>query len=157
VGLKGLLSDLQHHREALLDRYGDAGGHLRGGVPVVGAHGTAALLAGAAGRLVPHHLVDHPGPPAGQALRPAARVADPASGRVLEVLTTEPGIQFYSDNQLDGTLVGPGGAAYRPRAGLSLETQHFPDTSNQPGFPSTVLRPGQVYQSATVYRFPVSG
>jgi aldose 1-epimerase len=103
-----------------------------------------------------HNFVLDPAP-AGQALRPAARVVDPASGRVLEVLTTEPGIQFYSGNQLDGTLVGPGGAAYRPRAGLALETQHFPDTPNQPGFPSTVLRPGQVYQSATVYRFSVSG
>ena len=59
--------------------------------------------------------------------------------------------------QLDGILVGPGGAAYRPRAGLALEIQHFPDTPNQPGFPSTVLQPGQVYQSATVYRFSVSG
>jgi aldose 1-epimerase len=90
-------------------------------------------------------------------LVPAARVADPASGRVLEVLTTEPGVQFYSGNQLDGTLVGSGGTAYRPRAGLALETQHYPDTPNQPGFPSTVLRPGQVYQSATVYRFSVIG
>ena len=90
-------------------------------------------------------------------LRPAARVADPASGRVLEVLTTEPGVQFYSGNQLDGTLVGAGGAAYGRRAGFALETQHFPDAPNQPGFPSTVLRPGQTYRSATVYRFPVSG
>ena len=90
-------------------------------------------------------------------LVPAARVADPASGRVLEVLTTEPGVQFYSGNQLDGSLVGSGGTAYRPRAGLALETQHYPDTPNQPGFPSTVVRPGQVYQSATVYRFSVIG
>jgi hypothetical protein len=60
-GLKGLLSDLQHHREALLDGHGDAAGHLRGGVPVVGAHGTAAPLAGAAGGLMAHHLIDHPG------------------------------------------------------------------------------------------------
>jgi aldose 1-epimerase len=96
-------------------------------------------------------------PPAGQALRPAARVVDPASGRVLEVATSEPGVQFYSGNQLDGTLVGTGGAAYRRRAGFALETQHFPDSPNQPGFPSTVLRPGQIYQSATVYRFSVSG
>ncbi len=96
-------------------------------------------------------------PPAGQALRPAARVADPDSGRVLEVLTTEPGVQFYSGNQLDGTLVGIGGTAYQPRAGFALETQHFPDTPNQPGFPSTVLRPGQVYRSATVYRFSTGG
>jgi aldose 1-epimerase len=102
-----------------------------------------------------HNFVLDPAP-ASRALRPAARVADPASGRALEVLTTEPGIQFYSGNQLDGTLAGPGGAAYGPRTGLALETQHFPDTPNQPGFPSTVLRPGQVYESATVYRFSVA-
>jgi aldose 1-epimerase len=95
--------------------------------------------------------------PPGQELAPAARVEDPASGRVLEVATTEPGVQFYSGNQLDGTLVGGGGVAYRPRAGLCLETQHYPDSPNQPGFPSTVLRPGQVHRSATVYRFSVSG
>jgi aldose 1-epimerase len=103
-----------------------------------------------------HNFVLDPSP-AGQALRPAARVADPASGRALEVLTTEPGVQFYSGNQLDGTLVGSGGSVYGPRSGLALETQHFPDTPNQPGFPSTVLRPGQVYRSATVYRFSISG
>jgi aldose 1-epimerase len=103
-----------------------------------------------------HNFVLDP-PPPGQALRPAARVADPASGRVLEVLTSEPGVQFYSGNQLDGTLTGPGGVAYRRRAGLALETQHYPDTPNQPGFPSTVLRPGQVYRSLTVYRFSVAG
>jgi aldose 1-epimerase len=96
-------------------------------------------------------------PPGDRGLRPAARVADPASGRALEVLTTEPGVQFYSGNQLDGTLVGAGGAAYGRRAGFALETQHFPDAPNQPAFPSTVLRPGQTYRSATVYRFPVSG
>jgi aldose 1-epimerase len=96
-------------------------------------------------------------PPGDRSLRPAARVTDPASGRVLEVLTTEPGVQFYSGNQLDGTLAGPGGVAYRRRAGFALETQHFPDSPNQPGFPSTVLRPGEVYRSATVYRFAVSG
>jgi aldose 1-epimerase len=103
-----------------------------------------------------NYVLDRPSGGAGT-LTPAARVEDPASGRVLEVLTTEPGIQFYSGNQLDGTLAGPGGAAYGHRAGLALETQHFPDTPNQPGFPSTALRPGQVYQSGTVYRFSVSG
>ena len=92
-------------------------------------------------------------PADGQALSLAARVLDPASGRGLELLTSEPGVQFYSGNQLDGTLTGSGGAAYRRRAGFALETQHFPDAPNQPGFPSTVLRPGQVYQTATVYRF----
>jgi aldose 1-epimerase len=96
-------------------------------------------------------------PPGGGALAPAARVEDPASGRVLEVATSEPGVQLYSGNQLDGTLVGAGGVAYRPRAGFALETQHYPDSPNQPAFPSTVLRPGQVYRSSTTYRFSVSG
>ena len=97
------------------------------------------------------------GPAAGEgALVAGARVEEPTSGRVLEVLTTEPGVQFYSGNQLDGTLTGIGGVAYGPRAGLCLETQHFPDSPNQPAFPPTVLRPGQVYQSATVFRFSVA-
>jgi aldose 1-epimerase len=87
----------------------------------------------------------------------AARVEEPGSGRVLEVATTEPGLQLYSGNQLDGSVTGTGGVAYGPRAGLALETQHFPDSPNQPGFPSTVLRPGEVHRSATVYRFGVSG
>jgi aldose 1-epimerase len=87
----------------------------------------------------------------------AARVEEPGSGRVLEVETTEPGVQLYSGNQLDGSLTGTGGVAYGPRAGLCLETQHFPDSPNQPGFPSTVLRPGEVSRSVTVYRFGVSG
>jgi aldose 1-epimerase len=96
-------------------------------------------------------------PPGGGALAPAARVEDPVSGRVLEIATSEPGVQLYSGNQLDGTLVGAGGVAYRPRAGFALETQHYPDSPNQPAFPSTVLRPGQVYRSSTTYRFSVSG
>jgi aldose 1-epimerase len=86
-------------------------------------------------------------------LRLAARVRDPGSGRVMEVLTTEPGIQFYSGNFLDGSNIGKGGVAYRHRAGFCLETQHFPDSPNHPSFPSTVLRPGQEYRSTTVYRF----
>ena len=97
-------------------------------------------------------------PPGGEGdLVLAARVSDPGSGRVLEVETTEPGVQLYSGNQLDGSLTGTGGVAYGPRAGLCLETQHFPDSPNQPRFPSTVLRPGELYRSATVYRFGVSG
>jgi aldose 1-epimerase len=86
-------------------------------------------------------------------LRLAARVRDPRSGRVMEVRTTEPGIQFYSGNFLDGTIVGKGGTPYLHRAGFCLETQHFPDSPNHPDFPSTVLRPGQEYRSTTVYRF----
>ena len=86
-------------------------------------------------------------------LRPAAVLADPASGRVMEVLTTEPGLQFYSGNFLDGSDLGKEGVAYAHRTGLCLETQHFPDSPNQPDFPSTVLRPGETYRSTTVYRF----
>ncbi|MBO2457183.1 aldose epimerase family protein [Actinomadura violacea] len=83
----------------------------------------------------------------------AARVTEPRSGRILEISTTQPGVQFYSGNFLDGTLVGTGGHAYRQGDGFALETQHFPDSPNQPGFPSTVLRPGQAFDASTVYRF----
>jgi aldose 1-epimerase len=83
----------------------------------------------------------------------AARVEDPASGRTLEVLTTEPGIQFYSGNFLDGTMTGKGGVKIGHRSGFCLETQHFPDSPNHPNFPSTVLRPGQTYTSTTVFAF----
>jgi aldose 1-epimerase len=83
----------------------------------------------------------------------AARVVEPGSGRVLTVLTEEPGIQFYSGNFLDGTLVGTSGRMYRQGDGFALETQHFPDSPNQPTFPSTVLRPGHVYATTTVYQF----
>ncbi|MBV9356199.1 MAG: galactose mutarotase [Chloroflexi bacterium] len=84
----------------------------------------------------------------------AARVDHPASGRTLEVRTTEPGVQFYTGNMLDGSVVGTGGRAYRQGDGFTLETQHYPDAPNQPGFPPTVLRPGQVFVSRTVYAFP---
>jgi len=87
------------------------------------------------------------------ALRSAALLRDPVSGRKMEVLTTEPGLQFYSGNFLDGTDMGKGGVVYEHRSGLCLETQHFPDSPNQPDFPSTVLRPGETYRSTTVYRF----
>ena len=79
----------------------------------------------------------------GSGLELAARLEDPGSGRVLEVLTDEPGIQFYSGNFLDGTLYGTSGRAYRQGDGLALETQHYPDSPNHPNFPSTVLRPGE--------------
>lgn len=85
----------------------------------------------------------------------AARVVDPASGRALEVLTTEPGVQFYSSNFLVGALVGSGGV-YRQGEALCLETQHFPDSPNQPTFPTTTLRPGETYQSTTVFKFAVA-
>jgi aldose 1-epimerase len=82
-----------------------------------------------------------------------ARLEDPGSGRVLDISTTEPGVQFYSGNFLDGTITGKGGQRYGHRAALCLETQHFPDSPNHASFPSTVLRPGQRYQSRTVVRF----
>jgi aldose 1-epimerase len=76
---------------------------------------------------------------------------------VLEILTTEPGLQFYSGNFLDGTLVGTGGQVYRQSDGFALETQHFPDSPNQPKFPSTVLRPGERFDSTTVFEFSIQG
>lgn len=88
-----------------------------------------------------------------RALAHAATVADPASGRRLEVWTTEPGLQFYSGNFLDGSLVGKHGRPYPRRAGFCLETQHFPDAVHHPHFPSTILRPGDELRSTTVYRF----
>jgi aldose 1-epimerase len=87
----------------------------------------------------------------------AARVVHPASGRTLEVRTTEPGLQFYSGNLLDGTLTGKGGVRYEKHAGLCLETQHFPDSPNHPSFPSTVLRRGEEFRSTTIFRFGVAG
>jgi aldose 1-epimerase len=84
-----------------------------------------------------------------------ARVTEPATGRVLEVLSTEPGLQFYSGNFLDGTLTGKGGWVYQFRNGFCMEPQHFPDSPNQPNFPSTVLKPGQTYRNTIIYRFSV--
>jgi aldose 1-epimerase len=88
-------------------------------------------------------------------LRIAAQVHEPGSGRVMEVYTTEPGIQFYSGNFLDGGNVGKGGTPYEQRSGFCLETQHFPDSPNKPDFPSTVLRPGERFESMTIYKFSV--
>lgn len=89
----------------------------------------------------------------GEGLAFAARLHEPASGRVLEVFTTEPGVQFYSGNFLDGSNIGKGGRAYPHRGALCLETQHFPDSPHHPEFPSTVLRPGQTFRQTTVFRF----
>jgi aldose 1-epimerase len=86
-------------------------------------------------------------------LRQAATVYEPTSGRVMEVWTTEPGIQFYTGNFLDGTLTGKAGKAYAKRTGFCLETQHYPDSPNKPKFPTTTLRKGVVYRSTTIYRF----
>jgi aldose 1-epimerase len=83
----------------------------------------------------------------------AARLEDPRSGRVMEVLTTEPGLQLYTGNLLDGAVTGAGGRLYRQSDGVCLETHKYPDSPNKPSFPSPVLRPGEVYRSTTVYRF----
>jgi len=88
-------------------------------------------------------------------LRLAGSLVDPSSGRLMEVLTTEPGMQFYTGNFLDGTQIGKGGVKHPFRGGLCLETQHFPDSPNQPQFPSTLLAPGERYESETIYRFTV--
>jgi aldose 1-epimerase len=85
----------------------------------------------------------------------AASVYEPQSGRLMEVFTTQPGLQFYSGNFLDGTLVGKGKQVYTHRSGLCLETQHFPDSPNKAQFPSTVLSPGEKYQQRTIYKFSV--
>lgn len=83
----------------------------------------------------------------------AATVCEPTTGRLLEVWTDEPGVQFYSGNFLDGTNVGKGGHPYPFRGGLCMETQHFPDSPNHPAFPGTILRPGGKYETSTVFRF----
>jgi aldose 1-epimerase len=83
---------------------------------------------------------------------PLARVYEPTSGRVLELFTTQPGVQFYSGNFLDGSITGKAGQVYAKHSGFCLETQHFPDSPNQPTFPSTVLRPGERYAHTTIYR-----
>lgn len=89
-------------------------------------------------------------------LKKAAVLSEPSSGRVMEVFTTEPGIQFYSGNFLDGSITGKKGNVYRHRNGLCLETEHFPDSPNKPAFPSVVLEPGANYKTSTVYKFSVT-
>ncbi len=106
------------------------------------------------GRGYDHTLVlvrDAPG------LSRVARAVDPLSGRTLEVATTEPGMQFYSGNFLDGSIIGKDGRSYGRRSGCCFETQHFPDSPNQPNFPSTVVRPGSDYSSSTVFTFGGGG
>ena len=101
------------------------------------------------GRGYDHNFVlNHPG----DLSKVAARVVEPKSGRVLEVFTTQPGIQFYSGNFLTGSMTGIGGV-YRHRSALCLETQHFPDSPNQPNFPTVVLHPGEQFEQTTIYRF----
>ena len=107
------------------------------------------------GRGYDHNFVlNHPQGSAG--LVHAAHVVEPTSGRTLDVSTTEPGVQFYTGNFLDGTAVGKHGHAYPFRGGFCLETQHFPDSPNRPDFPSTILRPGNTFRSRTVFSFGVT-
>ena len=88
-------------------------------------------------------------------LQVAASVYDPASGRTMAVMTNQPGVQLYTGNFLDGRLTSKRGTVYGQHAGFCLETQYFPDSPNQPGFPDTILRPGETFQSTTVYQFAV--
>ncbi len=91
----------------------------------------------------------------GDGLEVAARVTEPHSGRVMEVLTTQPGLQFYTGNFLDGTIKGKGGHIYGPRSAFCMETQHFPDSPNQPSFPTSELKPGETFHQTTAFRFSV--
>ena len=104
------------------------------------------------GRGYDHNFVIDP-KPGKDGLTLAAVAHDPASGRVMEVLTTEPGVQFYTGNFLDGTIKGKGGKVYKQRYAFCLETQHYPDSPNQADFPSTALKPGQKYHTVTEYKF----
>ncbi len=94
-----------------------------------------------------------------EGLRLAATVYEPTTGRVMEIMTTQPGLQFYSGNGLDGSITGKDGRTYEQHAGFCLEPQHFPDSPNHPEFPTTELKPGQTYHTVSIYRFstrPVS-
>jgi aldose 1-epimerase len=95
-------------------------------------------------------VLDNPGP----SPTLAARIADPHSGRVMEVLTTQPGVQLYTANHIEGEVKGKAGALYHFRGAYCFETQHFPDSPNQPSFPTTVLKPGETYHQTTLFRFP---
>jgi aldose 1-epimerase len=107
-------------------------------------------------QLVHAHGYDHNfvlNKPSPDTLAFAARAYDPRSGRVLDCFTTQPGIQIYTSNFLDGSVVGSAGTTYRQTEAFTFETQHFPDSPNQPSFPSTVLNPGQDFHSTTIFRF----
>jgi aldose 1-epimerase len=103
-----------------------------------------------------HNFVLNRGGAAADGLVRAAHLVEPSSGRTMDILTTEPGLQFYSGNFLDGSITGKGGSVYHFRYGLALETQHYPDSPNHPNFPSTILRPGQQYRTRTVFQFGVA-
>jgi aldose 1-epimerase len=108
------------------------------------------------GRGFDHNWVLSRPSPDDESMMMAASLCEPESRRLLNVWTTEPGIQFYAGNFLDGTLYGPSGRSYRQGDGLALETQHYPDSPNQPNFPSTVLRPGETYETTTIYELLVN-
>jgi aldose 1-epimerase len=108
-------------------------------------------------QLVIAHGYDHNWVLNGSGMKLAAVSIDPKSGRELKTYTTEPGVQFYTGNFLEGDLVGPSGHTYRQSDGFTLETQHFPDSPNEPSFPSTELNPGQTFSSTTVYAFSTTG
>jgi len=103
-----------------------------------------------------HNFVLNRGGAAADSLVHAVHIAESSTGRTLDIFTTEPGIQFYSGNFLDGTITGKAGHIYKHRYGLALETQHYPDSPNHPNFPSTILRPGRQYRSRTVFAFGVA-
>ncbi len=86
----------------------------------------------------------------------AARISEPQSGRVMEVHTTQPGVQLYTANHIEGQIKGKGGALYHFRGAYCFETQHFPDSPNQPSFPTTVLKPGEKFHETTIFRFSVA-
>jgi aldose 1-epimerase len=92
----------------------------------------------------------------GKELALAARVTEPVSGRILEMFTTEPAVQLYTANFLDGTLKGKHEVIYKKQQAFCLEAQHYPDSANQPKFPSTILRPGSTYTQTTIYKFSAS-
>jgi len=152
---------LAHELTLMADRYTPVGAGLipTGRLdPVAGTpmdFRTQAVIGSRIGQVAggyDHNFVLNAG---GGTLAPAALVYEPQSGRVMEVSTDQPGIQFYSGNFLDGTIAGKGGRVYGQHWGFCLETQHFPDSPNQPAFPSTVLRPGETFRSRTVHKFSV--
>lgn len=167
--LAGQGSALAHELQIPAQRYCEVDAHLipRALAPVAGTPFDFRQPQVIAARLRQGHAqlglakgYDHnwllDSPPDASGLRLAARLRDPGSGRVMDVLSTEPALQFYSGNFLDGSLLGSGGAYYRQGDGLCLETQHSPDSphhDHSPDWPSTVLRPGQTYRSRTLHRF----
>jgi len=107
------------------------------------------------GKGIDHNLVLNRPSPDDKSMMLASRLYDPTSGRILETWTTEPGVQVYTGNFLDGSLYGPSGGAYRQGSAITFETQHFPDSPNQKSFPTTELKPGDTFKSSSIYKFLV--